>query len=145
NARRQVPFRVGARCGLPSRRHPVVRRASGDWLLKTDVPPPVAALAGRRPTMYTYIVQRTQIYLSEDETRALDREVQATGKTRSRLIREAISDRYGARSDAQAIVTALEETAGAWRGRRETGADTVDRLRSGRRLARLRRRAATGR
>ena len=95
--------------------------------------------------MYTYIVQRTQIYLSEDETRALDREVQSTGKTRSRLIREAILERYGARSDAQAIVKVLEETAGAWRGHRETGADTIDRLRSGRRLERLRRRAATSR
>ena len=95
--------------------------------------------------MYTYIVQRTQIYLSDDETRVLDREVKDTGKTRSRLIREAIAEQYGTRSDPQRIARALEETAGAWGDRRETGARAVDRLRSGRRLARLRRRSTPSR
>ena len=89
--------------------------------------------------MYTYIVQRTQIYLSEDETRVLDREARATGKTRSRLIREAILERYAVRSDRETVLSALRDTAGTWRGQRESGARTVDRLRTGRRLAELHR------
>jgi predicted DNA-binding protein len=87
-------------------------------------------------TMYTYIMQRTQIYLSERETDALDVAVRATGKTRSHLIREAIAERYGATADADAIETRLRETAGAWAGRRRSGQATVERLRGGR-LARL--------
>ena len=40
--------------------------------------------------MYTYIVQRTQIYLSDLDAKALDRMARRTGRTRSQLIREAI-------------------------------------------------------
>ena len=40
--------------------------------------------------MYTYIVDRTQIYLTPEESAALERESIATGKTKSQLIREAI-------------------------------------------------------
>lgn len=38
-------------------------------------------------------MRRTQIYLSERETEALDRAAKATGLTRSHLIREAIAER----------------------------------------------------
>jgi predicted DNA-binding protein len=86
--------------------------------------------------MYTYIVQRTQIYLSERETEALDREARATGKTRSLLIREAIANRYGPEADITSVEAALRATAGAWRRRRQSGASVVDARRSGR-LARL--------
>jgi len=82
--------------------------------------------------MYTYTMQRTQIYLSERETEALDRAAKATGLTRSHLIREAIAERYLRRADADAVGQALRESAGAWRDREETGADVVERLRSGR-------------
>jgi len=86
--------------------------------------------------MYTYIVQRTQIYLSERETEALDREARATGKTRSLLIREAIASRYAPSANVDAVERVLRATAGGWRGRREAGASVVDARRSGR-LARL--------
>jgi predicted transcriptional regulator len=82
--------------------------------------------------MYTYIVQRTQIYLSERETSALDREAQRTGLTRSHLIREAIAERYLTRADSDEIRRALKETAGVWKKREETGEAAVERLRSGR-------------
>ena len=88
--------------------------------------------------MYTYIMQRTQIYLSERETEALDRAVKATGLTRSHLIREAIAERYLRRSEAADVERALRETAGVWQDRDESGAAAVERLRHGR-LARLHR------
>lgn len=87
--------------------------------------------------MYTYIVERTQIYLARDQAAALDREAKRTGTTRSHLIREAIADRYGASRDRDRITEALRRTAGLWRDRSETGAAYVDRLRTGRRLREL--------
>jgi predicted DNA-binding protein len=86
--------------------------------------------------MYTYIVQRTQIYLSEEETDALDREAARTGRTRSQLIREAIDRVYLGRDDVADAERLLMETAGAWSGRRLSGEDYVERLRGGR-LGRL--------
>ena len=83
-----------------------------------------------------YIMQRTQIYLSERETEALDRAAKATGLTRSHLIREAIAERYLRRADAGDLERVLRETAGAWRDRDETGEEVVERLRAGR-LARI--------
>lgn len=84
--------------------------------------------------MYTYIVERTQIYLTRDQAAALDREARRTGTTRSHLIREAIAERYGAGRDRDRIEQALRRTAGLWRDRSETGEAYVDRLRTGRRL-----------
>lgn len=92
----------------------------------------VVALDCREHAMYIYIVQRTQIYLSKRETEALDRAARATGLTRSHLIREAIAQQYLRRPEAEQVLEALRETAGAWSGRTETGAAVVDRLRSGR-------------
>lgn len=86
--------------------------------------------------VYMYTMQRTQIYLSDREIEALDREARETGVTRSRLIREAIAARYQAAPDAGAAERALRASAGTWKGRRTTGAATVERLRGGR-LARL--------
>lgn len=84
--------------------------------------------------MYTYIVERTQIYLSKAQASALDREAQRTGTTRSHLIREAIEARYGVRGDRARVEGALRATAGLWKDRVETGDAYVDRLRTGRRL-----------
>jgi len=89
--------------------------------------------------VYTYTMQRTQIYLSEEELVAIDGEAKATGRTRSQLIREAIDKVYLA-SKRRALKEALDRSRGAWRGRREDGATTVERLRPGR-LGRLHRRA----
>jgi predicted DNA-binding protein len=85
--------------------------------------------------MYTYIMVRTQIYLSDEEARALEREARATGRTKSRLIRDAIDRLYLAGSDSTEVLRALRRSAGAWR-RRESGAAYAERLRSGR-LARI--------
>lgn len=87
--------------------------------------------------MYTYIVNRTQIYLTREQAATLDREAQRAGTTRSHLIREAIEARYGAGRDRDRIEGALRATAGLWRDRTETGEEYVERLRTGRRLREL--------
>jgi predicted DNA-binding protein len=88
-------------------------------------------------TMYTYIVERTQIYLTREQARALDREAKRSGTTRSHLIREAVEERYAMRRDASSIEAALRASAGAWTGRRESGAAYVERLRTGKRWQEL--------
>lgn len=67
--------------------------------------------------MYAYIMKRTQIYLNDEEARALEREARATDGTKSRLIRDAIDRVYLGGPDAS-LLRALEESAGAWRRRR---------------------------
>lgn len=89
------------------------------------------------PTMYTYIVERTQIYLSKEQANALDREAKRTGTTRSHLIREAIEARYGSERSPEDVRKILEATAGLWRDRTETGEEYVERVRSGKRLRRV--------
>lgn len=83
--------------------------------------------------MYVYIMERTQIYLTADEVRALDARAKETGQSKSQLIREAIDDAYlAAGRDRGAVLAAIEAATGAWRDRHETGAEYVDRVRSGR-------------
>ncbi len=94
------------------------------------------ALDSWRMTMYVYIVQRTQIYLTKRESEALDRASRATGRTRSQLIREAVEATYLAAMDERDLLAALGSTAGMWADRPESGEDTVERLRRGR-LARV--------
>jgi predicted DNA-binding protein len=84
-----------------------------------------------------YIVMRTQIYLSEKEIKALDREVRSTGRKKSQLIREAVDHLYVEGVDPSRVIHAIERSSGAWK-RRESGAKYVERLRRGR-LARLHR------
>lgn len=85
--------------------------------------------------MYTYIVERTQIYLTKRETTALARVARETGRSRSQLIREAIEARYMT-PRSERTLEVLERTAGLWADRTETGEQYVDRIRTGR-LARL--------
>lgn len=87
--------------------------------------------------MYTYIVERTQIYLSSRQASALDREAKRRGVTRSHLIREAIEEEYGLSADRGRLRSALSATEGLWQDRAEDGEDYVERLRTGRRLADL--------
>jgi predicted transcriptional regulator len=83
--------------------------------------------------MYTYIVmRRTQIYLEDEESTALDEEARRTGRTRSQLIREAIRAHVLGAGLQRDLAAVLRATAGAWRGRRQTGAQAVARLRRGR-------------
>jgi predicted DNA-binding protein len=82
--------------------------------------------------MYTYIMERTQIYLTETETAALDRLSGDTGRTKSQLIREAIEAQYLARPDLEQTLRVLDETFGAWAGdERPDGAAHVEAVRPG--------------
>jgi len=87
--------------------------------------------------MYTYIVERTQIYLSREQSAALDREARRRGTTRSHLIREAIDQAYLAPRDRERILAGLRRSAGGWAGRTETGEQYVERIRATGRMARL--------
>jgi hypothetical protein len=87
--------------------------------------------------MYTYIMERTQIYLSREQAAALDREARRRGTTRSHLIREAIDQSYLVDPDRERVLAGLRASAGAWKGRSESGEAYVERIRRGGRLARL--------
>lgn len=73
-------------------------------------------------------MQRTQVYLSGDELKLLDRASARTGASRSELIRRAIRDRYGDR-DWSARRAALTASTGAWRDRGLTGEQYVEAIR----------------
>ena len=80
------------------------------------------------------VLERTQVYLTRGERAALERVHKATGVTQSELIRRAIDTTYlgrGGLTRAERLAR-LDASAGAWVGRRETGAEYVERLRSGR-------------
>ena len=81
---------------------------------------------------------RTQIYLGDEELELLDRAAEATGASRSELVRRAVQRMYGERSTTDKL-RALEASAGSWRDRGFTGADHVDSIRGdlGDRLRRL--------
>lgn len=78
--------------------------------------------------VYNAVVARTQVYLNAEELELLDRAAQATGASRSELIRRAVRRTYG-RSEAEARVAALRRGAGLWRDRSFSGAEYVDRSR----------------
>ncbi len=88
--------------------------------------------------MYGDVVGRTQIYLGENELELLDRVAEATGASRSELIRRAIRNTFGEKTKAEKL-HALAASAGSWRGRTFTGAEYVDAVRGdlNERLSRL--------
>ncbi len=75
---------------------------------------------------------RTQIYLTDAEVEALEREARKTGRSKSQLIRDAVEAKYLAQPDARSIEAGLVATAGAWRRRDEDGRAYVARVRRGR-------------
>ena len=87
--------------------------------------------------MYTYAVERTQIYLNREQAAALDRVARRRGQTRSSLIREAIDRVYLGEHSVDRVMAALEASAGAWANHAESGEEYVDRIRSGNRFAEL--------
>jgi Arc/MetJ-type ribon-helix-helix transcriptional regulator len=89
--------------------------------------------------MYNDVVQRTQIYLDDQEVSALDAAAVRTGASRSELIRRAVRAQYGEQPQASRLES-LRASAGAWTGREYTGAEFVDSIRGdvNDRLARLR-------
>jgi len=88
--------------------------------------------------MYSGVVHRTQIYLDDEEIAVLDAASSRSGASRSELIRRAIMAQYG-RQDAETRIEAIRASAGAWRNRRQSGAEYVDAIRGdlNERLARL--------
>ena len=78
--------------------------------------------------MYNDVVARTQIYLGDDELELLDRVGQATGASRSELIRRAVRAVFGEATKAEKL-RALDASAGSWQRRRVTGAEYVDAVR----------------
>jgi hypothetical protein len=88
--------------------------------------------------MYTYIMERTQIYLDKKHTEALDRAARKSGRSRSDLIRAAIEKEYvDNEAEKERALTILRETFGAWGPSDENPEEFVDSLRSGRRLREL--------
>ena len=57
--------------------------------------------------MYTYIVERTQTYLSAKQTEEVDKRARDQGTTRSHLIREAVEKYLAPDWDAEAFKAAL--------------------------------------
>lgn len=68
-------------------------------------------------------MERTQIYLTEAQTRELDRRARARGTTRSHLIREALEQYLGRTWDAEGFIAALRDFQGIWADR-----DDIDAL-----------------
>jgi hypothetical protein len=84
--------------------------------------------------MYSYIMIRTQISLTEGERRALQTESTRTGRSMSALIRDAVETVYGTERSTEADLEAMRRGFGSWEDRDLDGADWVDRLRTGTRL-----------
>jgi predicted DNA-binding protein len=99
--------------------------------LKVQVSPS-EALDAMVVTMYTYTVNRTQIYLTPEEAAALERESIKTGKTKSQLIREAIDATYDVRPSLEAFLAALHAAAGIWKDRPD--GDPSEYIEAGRRI-----------
>lgn len=86
--------------------------------------------------MYAYIMLRTQISLTIEERQALDAEAARTGKSLSALIRDAVEAMYGLKRSSMDDLDLMRQAFGSWADREESGAETVERLRSGLRLSR---------
>lgn len=71
-----------------------------------------------------------QVYLGEGELELLERASRDTGASRSELIRRAVRKTFGEQG-ADEKLRALQASAGSWRGRRASGAEVVDAIRSG--------------
>lgn len=78
--------------------------------------------------VYNGVMGRTQVYLGDEERALLDRAAQATGASRSELIRRAVRRTYGTLSTADKLL-AIEATAGSWSDYPYTGAEYVDAIR----------------
>ncbi|MDE3222130.1 MAG: ribbon-helix-helix protein, CopG family, partial [Acidobacteriota bacterium] len=79
---------------------------------------------------------RTQISLTAEERRTLDAESARTGKSLAALIRDAVRQVYGTTRSTTDDLDLMRQSFGSWTQRDEDGAATVERLRSGSRVAR---------
>lgn len=85
--------------------------------------------------MYHYIMMRTQISLSAEDRRLLEAEAARTGRSMAELIRNAVSHTYGAKRDSTADIRAITNALGAWSDEEADGAEYVEHIRSGSRIA----------
>jgi hypothetical protein len=77
--------------------------------------------------MYYYIMaRRTQMTITDEQHARLQTLSEETGLSMSELVRQALERAYGGRG-----TEALEAAFGIWRGRRFTGEQYVERLRTG--------------
>ena len=76
-------------------------------------------------------MNRTQIYLGEDERELLERMSKVTGASASELIRRAIRSTYRLELTTEEKLRLLESSAGSWKDRDFTGAEYVDAIRGG--------------
>jgi metal-responsive CopG/Arc/MetJ family transcriptional regulator len=79
--------------------------------------------------VYSGVMVRTQVYLSQDELDLLDRTERETGASRSELIRRAVRAAFGHEDGHDQRLEALGRGVGIWRKRQTTGADYVDGIR----------------
>jgi len=84
--------------------------------------------------MYYYIMQRTQISLTDADRALLDRQSSETGLSISALIRNAVQQSYGSIRDLTNDLDLLRSAFGAWTAQRESGEEYVENLRQGTRL-----------
>ena len=75
-------------------------------------------------------MDRTQIYLDQEQTAELDRRARERGTTRSHLIREAVERYLTPDWDPEAFKAALDRFAGIW-----TDRDDLDEVRESMRAA----------
>lgn len=81
---------------------------------------------------------RTQISLTEEQKRRLDRETLATGLSMSELLRRLIDEHLPKREySREEFLAALDAAQGAWKDRDFDGEEYVARMRTGRRLREL--------
>lgn len=78
--------------------------------------------------MYNDAMNRTQIYLRDEEVELLERAGTVTGASRSELIRRAIHHTFGRTTKSEKL-RALARSAGSWEDGTVTGAEYVDRVR----------------
>jgi len=71
---------------------------------------------------------RSQIYLTEEQKRALATASKARGVPVAELVREAVDDWLEVHHN-EALLAAIREVAGMWADRAETGEEYVDRIR----------------
>lgn len=80
---------------------------------------------------------RTQIFLTPEQRRRLRAWAKFQKKTASELIRTAIEERYVRRPTVEEFRVALDQSFGAWKGRKKSSLKIVREIRRGKRLTRL--------